>query len=36
LEESKPEELLKLPKEKVIIDVIEHYKNYIFENIAKP
>lgn len=36
LEESKPEELLKLPKEKVIIDVIEHYKNFIFENIAKP
>lgn len=36
LEESKPEELLKLSKEKVIIDVIEHYKNYIFENIAKP
>jgi hypothetical protein len=36
LEESKPEELLKLPKEKVIIDVIEHYKNFIFGNIAKP
>jgi hypothetical protein len=35
LEGSKPEELLKLSKEKVINDVIEHYRNFIFESIAR-
>ena len=36
LEETKPEALLKLSKEKVITDVIEHYENFIFESTTKP
>ncbi len=29
-------DLLRLPKEEIIRDVIDHYKNFIYENIAIP
>lgn len=35
-ESVKPSELLKLPKEEIIQDVIEHYKNFAYETLAKP
>ncbi len=31
----KAEELLKLPKEEIIQDVIEHYKNFIYQTLAE-
>ena len=31
----KPSELLKLPKEEIIQDVIEHYKNFIYQTLVK-
>lgn len=31
-----PSKLLKLAKEEIIKDVLEHYKNFIYESIAPP
>ena len=36
LENIQPFELLKLSKDVIIKDVIEHYKNFIYETISKP
>lgn len=36
MEHVEPADLLKLPKEEIIHDVIEQYKNFIYETIAKP
>ncbi|MFP4082441.1 MAG: hypothetical protein ACLFVG_06745 [Candidatus Aminicenantes bacterium] len=35
MEKVKPQELLKLPKEAIIQDVIEHYKNFTYRTIAQ-
>ncbi|MFQ6108516.1 MAG: hypothetical protein ACE5L7_03065 [Candidatus Aminicenantales bacterium] len=36
MENLDPADLLKLPKEEIIEDVIEHYKNFIYETLIKP
>lgn len=36
MESVEPSALLRMPKEVIIRDVIDHYKNFVYENIAIP